>query len=281
MPPSGFASSDSPHQADGLPTLEPAVAGETSSPASQQQPVSFDTNLTIKYQPGKAGSLGSAQNAAGDQTVSWRDRLTWPRLWEYALAFALGILALLVVQAAWKQFQPPQPLAASLGSVDLNHADLATLKQLPGVGPHLAARILEYRQQHGPFASVEDLKGVHGIGPVTLERLRTVVFIGPPAAQEPPAEKLVAVAEAKPAENNVNASKKGPAKLVDLNTASKEELIAVPGIGPVMAERILEDRQKNGPFQSVADLTRIKGIKAKTVEKWGPFLKAENKTKPK
>jgi len=51
----------------------------------------------------------------------------------------------------------------------------------------------------------------------------------------------------------------------DLNSASAEDLEALPGIGPKTAEAIVQDRQARGPFQSVDDLTRVKGIGKKTV----------------
>lgn len=54
--------------------------------------------------------------------------------------------------------------------VDLNQADAAELERLPGVGPALAARILQHRQSHGPFRDVQGLLEVSGIGQKTLDR---------------------------------------------------------------------------------------------------------------
>jgi competence protein ComEA len=56
--------------------------------------------------------------------------------------------------------------------IDPNRADEAELRALPGIGPALARRIVESRQSLGPFASVDDLRRVRGIGPHTLARLR-------------------------------------------------------------------------------------------------------------
>jgi competence protein ComEA len=58
------------------------------------------------------------------------------------------------------------------GPVDLNAATLADLDALPGVGPVLAQRILDWRQEHGRFTSVEELQEVPGIGPATYADLR-------------------------------------------------------------------------------------------------------------
>lgn len=63
------------------------------------------------------------------------------------------------------------------GVVDLNTADLAALDTLPGVGPAIAQRILEWRDANGPFHSVEELLEVSGIGPATLDKLRERVRV--------------------------------------------------------------------------------------------------------
>ena len=55
---------------------------------------------------------------------------------------------------------------------------------------------------------------------------------------------------------------------VNLNTASKEELIAVVGIGPANAQAILDYRKANGSFKTVDDLKNVKGIGAKRLEKF-------------
>ena len=54
---------------------------------------------------------------------------------------------------------------------------------------------------------------------------------------------------------------------VNINTANKEELSALPGIGPAIAERIIEYRDKNGPFKNTEEITKIKGIGEKTFQK--------------
>ena len=56
--------------------------------------------------------------------------------------------------------------------VDLDTATAAELDQLPGIGPVLAARIVEHRRIHGRFRHVDELLSVPGIGPRLLERLR-------------------------------------------------------------------------------------------------------------
>ncbi|MBI4935749.1 MAG: helix-hairpin-helix domain-containing protein [Actinobacteria bacterium] len=66
---------------------------------------------------------------------------------------------------------------APAGPVNLNRAEADELDQLPGVGPATAAAIIAHREQHGPFASVDDLADVRGIGPAKLEALRGLVTV--------------------------------------------------------------------------------------------------------
>jgi competence protein ComEA len=57
------------------------------------------------------------------------------------------------------------------GPISLSRADRATLETLPRIGPATAERIIAWREEHGPFRSVEDLLAISGIGPATLEGL--------------------------------------------------------------------------------------------------------------
>lgn len=65
--------------------------------------------------------------------------------------------------------------AGSPRGVDLNRATATELEALPGVGPVLAERIVSFRDQNGPFATVEDLLGVPGIGEAKLRQMRSAI----------------------------------------------------------------------------------------------------------
>lgn len=122
--------------------------------------------------------------------------------------------------------------------VDLNTADAAALAAVPGIGPETAARILADREARGPFMGLDGVKRVEGVGD------RTVLALAPFAT----------------------ARWSGPPPVVDVNRAGVDELVRLPGIGPALAERIVEDRAQHGPFPTVDALTRVAGIGPSTVE---------------
>lgn len=76
---------------------------------------------------------------------------------------------------------PPPPAGAGAaeqaGPIDVNAADAALLETLPGVGPATAAAIIDHRERHGPFASVDGLLEVRGIGEAKLAALRDLVRV--------------------------------------------------------------------------------------------------------
>jgi competence protein ComEA len=70
---------------------------------------------------------------------------------------------------------------AAPAKVDLNRASQEELESLPGVGPHLAAQILEYREKLGPFQRVEDLMNVRGIGEKKFLQLKERITVSKPS----------------------------------------------------------------------------------------------------
>lgn len=75
--------------------------------------------------------------------------------------------------AAPEELHPPAP-----PPLDLNAASEEELTALPGIGPELARRIVAYREDNGPFPTVEALMEVSGIGPAKLEALEGLVAAG-------------------------------------------------------------------------------------------------------
>jgi competence protein ComEA len=70
-----------------------------------------------------------------------------------------------------------EPPAAEL--ININIASQSELDTLPGIGPTTARKIIEYRDANGPFAAIEDIIKVSGIGQVTFERIKDLITVGP------------------------------------------------------------------------------------------------------
>ena len=79
-------------------------------------------------------------------------------------------------EAAEKAAEETMPEAA--GPIDINTADAAALQTLPGIGETKAAAIIAHREANGPFATVDDLKNVKGVGEKTLEKLKEQITVG-------------------------------------------------------------------------------------------------------
>lgn len=62
-------------------------------------------------------------------------------------------------------------------------------------------------------------------------------------------------------------------ELLDLNTATEEQLMTLPGIGPVLAQRIVVFREANGPFISVEQLTDVEGVGEKKLDAIREYLR--------
>jgi len=73
----------------------------------------------------------------------------------------------------------PTVVAATTELININTASLAELDTLPGIGPTTAQKIIDYREQNGPFISTEDIIDVSGIGSVSYERFKDLITVGP------------------------------------------------------------------------------------------------------
>ena len=138
-----------------------------------------------------------------------------------------------------------QQTSSSSGLIDINRADLQGLQRISGVGPSIAQRIIDYRNSHGAFISIEDLQKVKGIGTKTMERIRPQVTIQGSTTYSQ---------KSQPSSGNTN--------LIDINHASQSELERISGVGAKTAQRIIEYRNSHGSFSRVEDLLHVKGIGA-------------------
>jgi competence protein ComEA len=191
--------------------------------------------------------------------------------------------------AASKSGAAPTTKAAG-ALVDLNTASLKELEELPGVGEATAKKIVTGR----PYASVDDLTKA-GVSKSTIEKLRSGATVSgtpaarpaassapstppaapasvpaapPAAAQQPPAPPTPSAASAStktaaPPAASGTKEKLAPGQKVNINTATKEELMLLPGIGPTKAQAIIDGR----PFATPEDIMKVKGIKEGTFGK--------------
>ncbi len=138
--------------------------------------------------------------------------------------------------------------------IDPNRDSEVELARLPGVGPALARRIVESREVEGAFRTPEDLARVAGIGEATVARLRTVLDL-----DDPP-------------EGLGRGTGDDAGRPVALNRAGTEALETLPGIGPALAQRILEVRRARGGFGAVDDLLEVPGVGPATLERLRPLV---------
>ncbi len=124
----------------------------------------------------------------------------------------------------------------------LNAAPVSELELLPGVGRRQAEAIVVLRDSLGGLTYLDQLSAIKGLSRAKLERMAPFVDLGfdpnPPKDEYP----------------------------LDINRATAEELAKLPGIGPMTASFIVSYRTEHGPFRTIEDLMKVKGIGRKTFE---------------
>jgi len=178
----------------------------------------------------------------------------------------------------------------SLVRIDIRTADKDELILLPGIGEKRAVDIIAYRQSK-QFESAEELLNIRGIGVKTFQNMKSMllsfgnfgegvanknklsalanpeVFSQSSSRQTSQQALDVSPALTKMERRDTFSTGKDVQQTVYLNTATKEELISLTGIGEVKAEAILRYRMQIGKFSSVDQLLDVKGIGPKTLEK--------------
>lgn len=140
--------------------------------------------------------------------------------------------------------------------IDPNTATAAELDRLPGVGPSLAARIIEERER-GPFTSADDLTRVRGIGAALATKLVGHVSLPARSAQS----RSTAVTGLTPVETTpAGVPETAPNVPSDINYISTADLQKVRGVGPVLADRLVARRDSIGRFRSWEQVDEVAGV---------------------
>ncbi|MFW6120022.1 MAG: ComEA family DNA-binding protein [Petrotogales bacterium] len=130
--------------------------------------------------------------------------------------------------------------------IDINTATIDHLQTLPGIGIEKAKAIILYRKNEGLFSNINELLKVKGIGEATLNNIKNLIHI-----------------ENSGISSVVNTSQE---ERININIADKNVLKKLPGIGDVLAQRIVDYRNHNGLFSSKEEIMNISGIGEKTFE---------------
>ena len=143
---------------------------------------------------------------------------------------------------------------------ELNEASAEQLALLPGIGEKLAEEIVSYRSSHGGFRNIEELMNVSGIGESKFAGIREFIYVTDPVYDE-----VIPVSESVPDEEQPQDATEYIPTLdeiapLDLNTASKEELMLLPHVDETIAERIISFREQSGGFSDPYELLYIEGL---------------------
>jgi competence protein ComEA len=100
------------------------------------------------------------------------------------MAAILGIAVSAAVASAQNKATTPKAgasvTATAIGPVNLNTATVEQLATIPGVGPKMAERIIDYRQKNGGFKKVEDLMNVSGVGEKSFLKMKPLITVSAP-----------------------------------------------------------------------------------------------------
>ncbi len=128
-----------------------------------------------------------------------------------------------------------------------------------GVSPRTAGSILKYREKGGRFRRPEDLRRIYGLSPEQADRLIPYVVLPPPGGRYPVRDSFGKARPGPYAAINVRSARKENSP-VFINRADSLDWLALPGIGPTLAGRIMRFRDKLGGFYSLRQVAEVYGL---------------------
>lgn len=191
------------------------------------------------------------------------------------VAVAVEALADSAARLAEAEARRTRPMAEG-EKLDPNRAPEEELDRLPGVGPATARAVVEARETL-PFQNLDDLTRVRGIGERTVQRLQGLLTLESVPIR-PPGPGIGAGVNGEhrrsptggPSPTRTGTAFPGA---VNVNRATATEMQAIPGIGPVLARRIVEYRSRYGAFRTSADLRAVSGIGPVLLERLLPHIR--------
>ncbi|XP_076448703.1 endonuclease/exonuclease/phosphatase family domain-containing protein 1-like [Babylonia areolata] len=166
----------------------------------------------------------------------------------------------------------------STSFVNINLATEEELMTLPGISRSIAANIVDYRRQIGGFRRVEDLALVSGVGADKMSRIRCDITTG---LRTTPGSRDSSLRGSRGADGESVGERNGrKPPLINVNTANIFQLIKIKGVGMSLAENIVIYREKNGPYKSLDDLVKVKGIGAGILSAIRPYLSLDSSPEP-
>lgn len=148
-------------------------------------------------------------------------------------------------------------------TLDPNRASALELDRLPGIGAAKAAAIVSDREARGPYETIQDLTRVPGLGPRTVERLQPFLSLPEAAKGRLPQRRRLGVMEKGGIRSRAS---------IDVNRAGADQLTTLPGIGEVLARRVVAHRTSVGRFRSVEDLLQVPGIGPSKLDQLKRFI---------
>lgn len=138
----------------------------------------------------------------------------------------------------WQPSRKPGPV-----SLNINQADSSAFESLPGIGPVLARRLVNFREKLGGFYSIDQVRETFGMPDSTYQRIQPLLVVKDPVLRK-----------------------------IDINTATAEELSLHPYINRRAAREIVSFRQVHGAFSGPDPLARIQALDPATRIKLIPYL---------
>ncbi|MCS7184664.1 MAG: helix-hairpin-helix domain-containing protein [bacterium] len=174
---------------------------------------------------------------------------------------------------------------SAITKIDINKATLSDLRQIPGLSPSLARSIIEYRAKVGKFNSIEDLKNVPRMSAIMYEYLKGYLYVEEKIEKVDLQEEVIpeeitdeearALEEAlSGAAEEVEALDRYIDEKLNINTATLEQLLELPGMTQAVARNIIRYRQKQY-FQDISELQNVAGVTGDLYAAIRPYIIAE------